>query len=150
MHEYVNRLSMCQHMFVNMCAHCCLLPYAYMMQCVFVCVHVQAPGNWTYVVCDSQPFCQIKTCQPCNPTLGYFPTVPPPPPPLFSSILSLLSLYPCCSLKQAPALISQKNNWEVCRLQYSGSPLPPSRSLQQCQHPYLYHRLSSFFFYLSV
>lgn len=150
------------HVCIHMCVHSCLFPHAYMMHdvhasCVFLCVCV-----CTYVCVCITPgekpcfrLCvtasQIKTCQPCSPA--------PATSPLFLLILfchlSLFipSLHPCCSLKQAPALISQKNNWEVCRLQYDGLPLSPSGLLQQCQLPleetpgtraksnYLYHWL---------
>lgn len=84
---------------------------------VFMCMCMYKPRGETRfkVECDSQPYSQIKTCQPCSPA------------PLFLHLfsLSIRFLHPYCSLKQVPALISQKNNWEVYHLQYPGPRPPP-------------------------
>lgn len=149
-----------------MCVHCCLFPHTYMMHDVYKCMQV---------VCSCMCVCVwkspgekpcLKLCvtasHPARSRPVSHATQPQPHPfcssSSSSSFLPFLSLHPtsllpCCSLKQAAALISQKNNWEVCLLQYAGPPLRPSGSLQQCQLPlggtpgaraksnYLYHRL---------
>lgn len=128
-------MRVCGWVHTHMCTFFCLHMLTWFVQVhatsVFMCMCMYKPWGETQfkVECDNQPYCQIKTCQPCSPA------------PLFLHLFSLSVpfLHPYCSLKQVPALISQKNNWEVYHLQYPGPRLPPphcpSRSLQQCQLP---------------